>query len=147
MLPPSNRPSTTRLPNRPKSSVPTSIFSVQFGLGIARSLIKIQYLDFRAHKGNAVLTSGGYGEISRLARQEPVALYLLAHGANPELPSEFDGVTPMQAAHRVGLTQVVAQLHQMGVPHPPEPPAPTGWLEKWLAAKAKHWNKAWATKP
>jgi ankyrin repeat protein len=82
-----------------------------------------------------------------LARQEPVALYLLAHGANPELPSEFDGVTPMQAAHRVGLPQVVAKLHQMGVAKPPAPAAPKGWLEKWLAAKAKHWNKAWATKP
>ena len=82
-----------------------------------------------------------------LAKQEQVALYLLAHGANPELPSEFDGVTPSQAAHRVGLGNVVAQLHQLGVAHPPEPTAPTGWLEKWLAAKAKQWNKAWATKP
>jgi hypothetical protein len=58
MLPPSKHPCTTRRPNRPKSMLPTSISSVQFGFGIARSLIKIRHLDFRAHKGNAVLVCG-----------------------------------------------------------------------------------------
>ncbi len=58
MLPPSKHPCTTRRPNRPKSMRPTSISSVQFGFGIARSLIKIRHLDFRAHKGNAVLVCG-----------------------------------------------------------------------------------------
>jgi hypothetical protein len=51
MLPPSKRPSTTRRPRRPNSMVPTSISSVHFGFGIARSLIKIRHLDKRAFKG------------------------------------------------------------------------------------------------
>ena len=38
--------------------LPTSISSVQFGFGIARSLIRFDTWIFRAHKGNAVLVCG-----------------------------------------------------------------------------------------
>lgn len=54
-----------------------------------------------------------------LARQEAVALYLLDHGANPALPSEFDAATPLQAARQMGLVAVQEKLHAMGVPRPP----------------------------
>lgn len=34
-------------------------------------------------------------------------------GANPHLPSEFDGVTPMQAARRAGLARVEDRLGRL----------------------------------
>lgn len=54
-----------------------------------------------------------------LAGQEAVALYLLDHGANPVLPSEFDAATPLEAAQQMGLTAVEEKLYAMGVPRPP----------------------------
>jgi ankyrin repeat protein len=69
-----------------------------------------------------------------LAGQEAVALYLLAHGAIPDLPSEFDGLTPIQAARRVGLQRVEDQLVALGVAQPAPAPAPAhrpGWLRRW----------------
>lgn len=53
-----------------------------------------------------------------LAGQEAVALYLLDHGANPALPSEFDAATPLQAARQMGLVAVEEKLYAMGVPRP-----------------------------
>ncbi|MFC3683116.1 hypothetical protein [Hydrogenophaga luteola] len=53
-----------------------------------------------------------------LAGQEAVALYLLDHGANPALASEFDAATPLQAARQVGLVAVEEKLYAMGVPRP-----------------------------
>lgn len=50
-----------------------------------------------------------------LAKQEDVALYLLEHGALPDLPSELDGMTPMQAARHAGLQRVQGRLAQLGV--------------------------------
>ncbi len=64
-----------------------------------------------------------------LAGQEAVALFLLAHGANPDLPSEFDGVTPMQAARRAGLARVEDRLAELGVARPVAPAANrSNWL-------------------
>lgn len=61
---------------------------------------------------------------SILAGQEAVALYLLDHGASPHLLSEFDGLTPAQAAARAGLAQVAARLHELGAEAAaPSPPA------------------------
>jgi ankyrin repeat protein len=59
-----------------------------------------------------------------LARQEAVALYLLAHGAWPDLYSEFDGLTPLQAARQAGLTAVERRLLELGATEPPPAPAP-----------------------
>lgn len=53
-----------------------------------------------------------------LAGQEAVALYLLDHGANPALPSEFDAATPLEAAQQMGLVAVEEKLYAMGVPRP-----------------------------
>jgi uncharacterized protein len=70
-----------------------------------------------------------------LARQEAVALYLLDQGANPRLHSEFDGLTPIQAAGQAGLVRVAERLQALGVdgaaagpgwPGPPGPPGPPG---------------------
>jgi uncharacterized protein len=60
---------------------------------------------------------------SILAGQSAVALYLLAHGANPHLLSEFDGSTPIQAAKQAGLKEVENRLVEMGAQVPPEPAA------------------------
>lgn len=60
---------------------------------------------------------------SILARQEQAALYLLAHGADPCLLSEFDGMTPAQAARQMGLAAVVQRLQELGVSAPALPPA------------------------
>ncbi len=67
-----------------------------------------------------------------LARQEAVALFLLDHGAIPSLPSEFDGVAPMQAARQVGLTAVEDRLQALGIPRLP-PPEPAGWWRRWFS--------------
>ena len=69
-----------------------------------------------------------------LAKQEQVALYLIEHGALPDLPSEFDGVTPIQAARNAGLTSVEDKLCSLGVQRPPVPIKRAGWLS-WLTAK------------
>jgi ankyrin repeat protein len=62
-----------------------------------------------------------------LAGQADVALYLLDHGAIPDLPSEFDGMTPMQAALHMKLSAVQARLHALGVALPPPPSPPRAW--------------------
>lgn len=49
-----------------------------------------------------------------LAGQEAVALYMLDHGAAPALCSEFDNLTPLQAARRSGLSKVEARLVELG---------------------------------
>ncbi len=51
---------------------------------------------------------------SILAKQEASALYLLEHGADPHLLSEFDGLTPAQAAQQLGLLQVQQRLRELG---------------------------------
>ena len=71
-----------------------------------------------------------------LAGQEDVALYLLDSGANPHLHSEFDALTPMQAARQAGLQSLEARLQQMGAIHPPEVVARRGWLSRLLSRAA-----------
>ena len=58
---------------------------------------------------------------SILAKQEATSLFLLDNGANPRLLSEFECLTPMQAALQAGLVSVQAKLAEAGV----EPPAQT----------------------
>lgn len=75
---------------------------------------------------------------SILAGREAVALFLLARGANPNLLSEFDGLTPMQAARRAALPRVEAQLLALGAPPLPETPAAPaarGWWARWFGPK------------
>jgi len=67
-----------------------------------------------------------------LARQERVALYLLEHGAIPGLPSEFDGVTPVQAARSCGLQSVEDRLCELGVQRPQNQVKHSGWLGRVL---------------
>jgi ankyrin repeat protein len=67
-----------------------------------------------------------------LAGQAEVALYLLDHGAIPDLSSEFDGVTPIQAARKAGLQTVEDKLCALGVPRPPVQPQPRSWLSRLL---------------
>jgi uncharacterized protein len=55
---------------------------------------------------------------SILAGRSEVALFLLQNGANPHLLSEFDGLTPIQAARQAGLAEVEAKLVSLGVPQP-----------------------------
>jgi len=69
-----------------------------------------------------------------LAGQEAVALYLLRAGADPNLPSEFDQATPMMAAQRRGLTEVVSALQARGAPALPLPAAPRAWWARLLRA-------------
>jgi uncharacterized protein len=45
---------------------------------------------------------------SILAKQETIALFFLAQGANPILFSEFDGLRPIQAAAQVRCALVTA---------------------------------------
>jgi hypothetical protein len=59
-----------------------------------------------------------------LAGQEAVALYLLEHGALPDLPSELDAITPLGAARRMALPAVEARLLALGAP-PEATPTPT----------------------
>lgn len=52
---------------------------------------------------------------SILAGQADIALLLLDRGANPRALSESDDLTPMQAAQKVGLADVVEKLHTFGL--------------------------------
>ncbi|HEX6904227.1 MAG TPA: ankyrin repeat domain-containing protein [Thermoanaerobaculia bacterium] len=67
-----------------------------------------------------------------LAKREEVALYLLDHGAIPDLLSELDGVTPIQAARTAGLQAVEDKLCELGVPRPPVQRKPRSWLSRLL---------------
>lgn len=67
-----------------------------------------------------------------LAGQQDVALFLLDHGAIPDLPSEFDAATPIQAARKVGLNAVEDRLCELGVARPPAALRKTGWLARLL---------------
>ena len=71
-----------------------------------------------------------------LAGQEQVARYLLGAGADPRLHSEFDGLTPVQAARQAGLATLEARLIELGAD--PLPAAPVGkhWLARLLSRHA-----------
>jgi uncharacterized protein len=73
---------------------------------------------------------------SILARQEPVSLYLLESGANPHLLSEFDGLTPIQAARQSGLARVEAKLRELGAVAPAPVQKPKSWLSRLLHSSA-----------
>lgn len=65
-----------------------------------------------------------------LAGQEEVAVFLLDNGANPYQPSEFDGLTPIQAAQKVGSLKVRAKLVSLGVEPPAAEPRRLGWVRR-----------------
>ena len=67
---------------------------------------------------------------SILAGQEEVALFLLANGANPNLWSEFDGATPIQAAMKVRLQRVEARLLKLGAIKPEVPASSRGLFQR-----------------
>jgi uncharacterized protein len=73
-----------------------------------------------------------------LAGHEQVALYLLESGANPHLLSEFDGLTPIQAALQAQLPTLAVKLSQLGATLPPQAAeqAPVSWLRRLLARSA-----------
>ncbi len=75
-----------------------------------------------------------------LAGQAEAALYLLDHGADPHLGSEFDALTPLQAAQQTGLATVAQRLLQMGatLPPPAAQPAPLPWWawRRWRPARS-----------
>jgi uncharacterized protein len=48
-----------------------------------------------------------------LAKQEAVALELLAHGADPQLFSDLDGLNPLQAARQARLKAVENRLQTL----------------------------------
>lgn len=73
---------------------------------------------------------------SILAGQAHVALYLLDHGADPQLLSEFDGLTPMQAVQKVALVDVEAKLRALGVEPPPLAHKHQSWLKRLLRKSA-----------
>ena len=71
-----------------------------------------------------------------LERQEAVAGLLLDHGADPLLLSEFDNLTPVQAARQVGLGTLEARLRAMGAP---DPAVRTQQRGGWLAPVLGRW--------
>jgi uncharacterized protein len=73
---------------------------------------------------------------SILARQGQVAMFLLENGANPHLLSEFDGLTPIQAARKVGMPEVEAKLSSLGAKIPVPNPRNQGWLSRLLRRAA-----------
>jgi ankyrin repeat protein len=68
-----------------------------------------------------------------LARQAAVADLLLDHGADPLLLSEFEGLTPVQAARQAGLAELEVRLRATGAPDPAVPSRSRGgWLAPFL---------------
>jgi len=82
-----------------------------------------------------------HGALYNQAAQDPglieLLLALLPREANPELPSEFDSATPMQAARRAGLPMLEEALVRAGATPLPPPVARRrrlgGWLGGWFA--------------
>lgn len=72
-----------------------------------------------------------------LAGQEQVALYLLESGANPHLYSEFDAMTPIQAAQQADLTALKAKLVQMGVEIPERVAKPMTWFDRLFVRRTR----------
>ncbi|NIM42968.1 MAG: ankyrin repeat domain-containing protein [Hydrogenophaga sp.] len=71
-----------------------------------------------------------------LEGQEAVAHYLLDHGARPDLLSELEGLTPLQAARQAGVPSVEQRLLALGLSAPPASarvPRWTRWLERLIA--------------
>ncbi|WP_439517856.1 ankyrin repeat domain-containing protein [Hydrogenophaga sp.] len=76
-----------------------------------------------------------------LEKQEAVAALLLDHGANPLLPSEFDNLTPVQAARQAALPALEARLRALGAPDPglrPSPWSPERW-RNWFRDRIPWW--------
>ena len=75
---------------------------------------------------------------SALAGQETVALYLLESGANPQLYSEFDFMTPIQAARKANLSLLEARLGEYGasMAEKTESGPQKGWLSRLRARSA-----------
>ena len=71
-----------------------------------------------------------------LAGHEHVALYLLEAGANPHLLSEFDGLTPIQAARQAGLAALEEKLVHLGVTLPPPVKVRASWFRRLIARGA-----------
>ena len=73
-----------------------------------------------------------------LAGQENVALFLLASGANPDMYSEFDAITPLQAARTAGLATLEARLVEFGASEAVRPTLKPkqSWLSRLLARSA-----------
>jgi ankyrin repeat protein len=74
-----------------------------------------------------------------LEGQEAVALYLLGSGANPDLFSEFDAMTPLQAARKARLPMLEARLLELGAKEPAKPAATKprlNWLSRFLGRRA-----------
>ena len=71
-----------------------------------------------------------------LAKQEQVAIYLIENGALPDLLSEFDALTPVQAARNSGLRSVEDKLCSLGVQRPPVQSKRKGWLSRLIAKGA-----------
>jgi ankyrin repeat protein len=70
---------------------------------------------------------------SALAGQEEIALFLLDAGANPDLASEFDACTPLQAARQAKLTLLADRLLQMGAQEVPQEKRASAWkLGPWV---------------
>ena len=58
---------------------------------------------------------------------DAVADFLLKHGASPHLRSDFDGLTPLEAARKHGRDVLVHRLLQLGA----KDAAPSLW-RRWL---------------
>lgn len=73
-----------------------------------------------------------------LAGQEKVALFLLESGANPNLRSEFDAMTPVQAARTANLPLLEERLLQLGAVLPAEVGQRPlrSWLRRLFASSA-----------
>ena len=67
---------------------------------------------------------------SLIEGHDAVARYLLDHGADPQLLSIFDGLTPLQAARKHGRTVLAELLQERGARDVPEVRVP--FWKRWL---------------
>lgn len=75
---------------------------------------------------------------SILAGRSEVALFLLENGANPHLLSEFDGLTPIQAARQARLPAVESKLASLGASQLEQAPRKQSWFARW----SRWWQSA-----
>ena len=75
---------------------------------------------------------------SILAQKEEVALYLLDNGADPNLVSDFEGLSPLHATRQAGLETVENKLLALGAEEVAAPMASVASTE------SEHWlSRIW----
>jgi uncharacterized protein len=100
-----------------------------YDAAVAGDLVRVQY-----HIKQGVNPNYQHPEVictplvaSLIHGHSAIAHYLLSQGADPHLLSDYDGLTPLQAAQKYGRAEFVALLSELGAKETKQ-----GFWRRWL---------------